>query len=390
MFSQKIHNYDELNELFEYSIISQKEYDRQLSILLSPCEINNVDDHVGHNMDVDICNVNCNEIEESTINNDYDNDGSDKKYEDYEDYEYDSQGNKLLVKYLYKKNEDGKDVLVVRKIMQTNISHCVLSRVLKRRQIVKFGKCAGKPPGPEEGITCLGDLVYLELAGEKENNPNGNNSVKQPPNQSTSQSTNQQNNRDKKPHLKSSVSSVSTIVCRNCKEPGHWTKDCKISVIAIPDIDFGNKQYSSGSESKSGSPSLSVASSSSTGTTGGKYVPPSRRGHNQSSQHNQYNQHNQQHSFKSEHNNNDNNSGNIRIGNLDEDANEDDLRDLFHTFGEIKRINVVKDRRTNQSRGFAYVEFYSPKDADEAVEKLHGRPYGNQVLNVCISYPKPF
>jgi RNA recognition motif-containing protein len=62
----------------------------------------------------------------------------------------------------------------------------------------------------------------------------------------------------------------------------------------------------------------------------------------------------------------------VRVTSLSTEADEDDVRNLFSRFGPISRVNVVRDRETNESKGFAFVAFESKKHAELAAEKMNG------------------
>jgi RNA recognition motif-containing protein len=47
---------------------------------------------------------------------------------------------------------------------------------------------------------------------------------------------------------------------------------------------------------------------------------------------------------------------NIYIGNCSYDVTEEQLRELFATYGEVDSVNVIRDRDTGRPRGFAFVE----------------------------------
>lgn len=63
----------------------------------------------------------------------------------------------------------------------------------------------------------------------------------------------------------------------------------------------------------------------------------------------------------------------LRITSLSTDADEDDLRDMFGRYGRIARANVVRDRDTGESKGFAFVSFESRADGEKALKALDGR-----------------
>lgn len=75
----------------------------------------------------------------------------------------------------------------------------------------------------------------------------------------------------------------------------------------------------------------------------------------------------------------------LRVTSLSVDAEDEDLRDLFSPFGEVKRANVVRDRETRESKGFGFVSFASRRDAEKALEKMNGRGYDSLILSVSWS-----
>jgi RNA recognition motif-containing protein len=68
----------------------------------------------------------------------------------------------------------------------------------------------------------------------------------------------------------------------------------------------------------------------------------------------------------------------IYVGNLPYGATEDELEGLFSENGQILNINIIKDRETGRSKGFAFVEFSTDEQVQQAVKldgfQLQGRP----------------
>jgi RNA recognition motif-containing protein len=73
---------------------------------------------------------------------------------------------------------------------------------------------------------------------------------------------------------------------------------------------------------------------------------------------------------------------NIYVGNISFSTTEDELRDLFEEFGAIDSVNVITDRETGRSRGFAFVEMQDQGAADKAIQALDGRDLGGRTLRV--------
>lgn len=61
---------------------------------------------------------------------------------------------------------------------------------------------------------------------------------------------------------------------------------------------------------------------------------------------------------------------NIYVGNLTYEATEDDLRTAFEQYGAVTSVNIIQDRETGRSRGFAFVEMSDGSEAKQAIEKL--------------------
>lgn len=76
------------------------------------------------------------------------------------------------------------------------------------------------------------------------------------------------------------------------------------------------------------------------------------------------------------------------VKNLPYDTTDDALEELFSAAGPVQRAFVVKDRKTKQSRGFGYVQFALPEDADRAVEELHRSVLGDRKISVELSGKK--
>jgi len=79
---------------------------------------------------------------------------------------------------------------------------------------------------------------------------------------------------------------------------------------------------------------------------------------------------------------------NIFVGNLDFAATESSIRALFAPYGNVERVNLVTDRDTGRSRGFAFVEMTEAADADRAIAGLNGREIDGRSLNVNEARPK--
>lgn len=72
----------------------------------------------------------------------------------------------------------------------------------------------------------------------------------------------------------------------------------------------------------------------------------------------------------------------IYVGNMSYSTTEDQLEELFGQFGTILSVNIVFDRYTNKSKGFAFVEMEDEGSADEAIASLNNTELGGRKLRV--------
>ena len=79
---------------------------------------------------------------------------------------------------------------------------------------------------------------------------------------------------------------------------------------------------------------------------------------------------------------------NIFVGNLSFNTGEDELRQLFESYGQVDRVSIMTDRDTGRSRGFGFVEMASNEDGDKAITALNGSQVGGRTINVNEARPK--
>jgi RNA recognition motif-containing protein len=72
----------------------------------------------------------------------------------------------------------------------------------------------------------------------------------------------------------------------------------------------------------------------------------------------------------------------LYVGNLSFDTTENDLQDLFSTSGPVTEVNLIVDRMTNRSRGFAFVTMATEEGAKAAIENISGKNLHGRDLTV--------
>ncbi|HTH45974.1 MAG TPA: RNA-binding protein [Candidatus Limnocylindria bacterium] len=76
------------------------------------------------------------------------------------------------------------------------------------------------------------------------------------------------------------------------------------------------------------------------------------------------------------------------VGNLSFQTMERDLQDHFSAAGVVTNVNLMLDKFTGKSRGFAFVEFSTPEEAQKAAEMFNGKELGGRSLTVNIARPR--
>jgi RNA recognition motif-containing protein len=79
---------------------------------------------------------------------------------------------------------------------------------------------------------------------------------------------------------------------------------------------------------------------------------------------------------------------NIYVGNLSFGASEADLEQAFGEYGEVASVNIIKDRDTGRSRGFAFVEMRDDRSAKEAIEGVNLREIDGRSVTVNEARPR--
>jgi RNA recognition motif-containing protein len=80
---------------------------------------------------------------------------------------------------------------------------------------------------------------------------------------------------------------------------------------------------------------------------------------------------------------------NIYVGNLSPEVTEEDLQQAFEAFGQVTSVNVIKDKFSGRSRGFAFVEMPAKTEGQAAIDGLNDKDLKGQSLRVNEARPRP-
>ncbi|KAF4322098.1 hypothetical protein G195_002990 [Phytophthora kernoviae 00238/432] len=273
--------------------------------------------------------------------------------------EPDKNGVRQVIEWKY--NEDGDKVKITKKIKKITETERISKRALERKKWAKFG--GALDDGDNSNVTYMSyEEVTLEdpnadqvLPGEKKEEEN----------------------------IFAGVKNSSIVVCRHCGMVGdHWTLKCPYKDTPKDELEADMAKRAESGDAPSSDAAASSAPEARSGSAldgafgSSKYVPPSLRGRaggadvgGESSR------------------DDDRDSATLRVTNVSPDTREDDLKELFRSFGPVSRVYLAKDRETFQSRGFAFVSFVYREDAEKALNKLQGYGYDHLILK--LEWAKP-
>ena len=78
----------------------------------------------------------------------------------------------------------------------------------------------------------------------------------------------------------------------------------------------------------------------------------------------------------------------IYVGNLSYEVTQEDLKQVFAEYGDVKRVNIPTDRETGRVRGFAFVELAEETDEEKAIEDLDGAEWMGRDMRVNKAKPR--
>ena len=78
----------------------------------------------------------------------------------------------------------------------------------------------------------------------------------------------------------------------------------------------------------------------------------------------------------------------LYVGNLSFNTSSQDLETMFGEIGTVESTNIIEDRETGRSRGFAFVEMSSQEEGQNAISELNGKEIDGRELKVNEAKPR--
>lgn len=82
------------------------------------------------------------------------------------------------------------------------------------------------------------------------------------------------------------------------------------------------------------------------------------------------------------------NQNRLFVGNLSYQTMQQDLEEYFSQAGVVTSVNLMLDKVTGKSRGFAFVEYVTNEEAAKAIEQFHNKEFQGRALTVNIARPR--
>jgi len=78
----------------------------------------------------------------------------------------------------------------------------------------------------------------------------------------------------------------------------------------------------------------------------------------------------------------------LYVGNLSYGITDEEVTQLFQPYGEVQTVNIVKDRATNKSKGFGFVEMATQEQGEAAIKELNGKTVKERAIIVNEAHGK--
>lgn len=79
---------------------------------------------------------------------------------------------------------------------------------------------------------------------------------------------------------------------------------------------------------------------------------------------------------------------NIYVGNLNYEVNENDLIEVFESYGTVSSSKIITDKYNGRSKGFGFVTMENEDEANKAIKELNGAAYEERDMVVNEAKPR--
>lgn len=252
----------------------------------------------------------------------------------------------------WKINDEGQRVKTTRRIRKTVVRETVNPEVAARRTWDKFGLEKGHAAGPSTDTTTVGENILFRPSNTWKKDEKDET-------KKAEEETMKEQLRDKK------------VRCRICQGE-HFTARCPYKDTMAPAGETAAPD--DGADTGAG-----LDAEGGLGTKTGAYVPVHlRNGGKGAGERMGGGKYGERDDLAT-----------LRVTNLSEYAEEQDLRDIFSRFGHVTRVFLAKDRDTGRAKGFAFISFADRDDAQRACDKLQDFGYENLILRVEFAKRPP-
>ncbi|KAK0745156.1 eukaryotic translation initiation factor 3 subunit G-domain-containing protein [Apiosordaria backusii] len=263
-------------------------------------------------------------------------------------------GSTTIIEYRY--NENNQKVKTTRRIRYITHREVVNPRVAERKSWAKFGQSARDPAGPAPDTTSVGENIIFRPS------INWRKDAKD-----ESKDPNAQAMKDKLKDKK--------VKCRICNGE-HFTARCPYKDTMAPIGEAAGADVAAGMGDEAGA---AGGASAGVGAAGagkkGSYVPPALRGAGGAAAAGAGERMGGKYGERDD-------LATLRVTNVSEMAEENELRDMFERFGRVTRVFLAKDRDTGLAKGFAFISFADRGDAVKACAKMDGFGFRHLILRV--------
>lgn len=79
---------------------------------------------------------------------------------------------------------------------------------------------------------------------------------------------------------------------------------------------------------------------------------------------------------------------NIFVSGLSYNTQDEDLKELFASYGSVTSSKIIMDKFTNRSKGFGFVEMPDNSEGEQAIKELDGLHFDGRSIKVSVARPR--